>query len=315
MLAHVRRPGHQYMGTERAGSKTKQLRRAAGRKSCFTMECGVLPCKCDVRIEVVDDQIGEICYQTAGSWSGHLLAAQCGPWCRRSMSRQISMLLGASNHSPQTQIPGVTAMAHAWHTHGRPAPLLGWSSQSFLWTLSIVSISRGDMQATLNQLQVQPYLLPHRRIGCKLGCSSGETKNGHCALHFPAFLHFSGQRRQPLQAARLLIQLATRDGRPPGPTLGDLRPVQRFTASPQESADGLLGACDPLCRFLPVSSRQADGADGADEADGAPWCYDADLTRPARYKRRHALLDRRSCIIASCLSRPIDHLDWLAQVS
>jgi hypothetical protein len=80
-------------------------------------------------------------------------------------------------------------MAHSWQTCAALSGLVGWSSQSFLWTLSIVSISRGDMQATLDQLQVQPYLLPHRRIGCKLGCSSGETKNGHCALHFPAFLH------------------------------------------------------------------------------------------------------------------------------
>lgn len=42
VLARGRRPGHQYMGAERVGSKTEQLRRAAGRKSCFTMECGVL---------------------------------------------------------------------------------------------------------------------------------------------------------------------------------------------------------------------------------------------------------------------------------
>ena len=145
-------------------------------------------------------------------------------------------------------------MAHSSQTCAALSGLVGWSSQSFLWTLSIVSISRGDMQATLDQLQVQPYLLPHRRIGCKLGCSSGETKNGNCALDFPALLHFSGQRRQPLQAARLLIQLATRDGRPPGPTLGDLRPVPRFTASPQESADGLLALATRFagsyrCRF------------------------------------------------------------------
>ena len=104
-------------------------------------------------------------------------------------------------------------MAHSWQTCAALSGLVGWSSQSFLWTLSIVSISRGDMQATLDQLQVQPYLLPHRRIGCKLGCSSGETKNGNCALDFPALLHFSGQRRQPLQAARLLIQQATCDGK------------------------------------------------------------------------------------------------------
>lgn len=161
-----------------------------------------------------------------------------------------------------------------------------------------------------------PASPPHRMQTWVQLC---RDQNGHYALHFP------GQRRQPLQAARLLIQLATRDGRPPGPTLGDLRPVPRFTASPQESADGLLGACDPLCRFLPVSSRQsdgADGADGADEADGAPRCYVVDLTRPARDKRRHVLmngkgmLDRRSCIITSCLlSRPIDNLGQLTQTS
>ena len=143
-----------------------------------------------------------------------------------------------------------TRMAHSWKTCAALSGLVGWSSQSFLWTLSI---SRGDMQATPDQLQLQPYLLPHRRIGCKLGCSSGETKNGHCALHFPAFLHLSGQRHS--KPPDCLFQLATRDGRPPGPTLGDLRPVPRFTASLQESADGLLGAYDPLYRLLPVSSR------------------------------------------------------------
>ena len=106
------------------------------------------------------------------------------------------MPFGASNHIPQMQIPEAAAereygtpMAHSWQSCAALSGLVGWSSQSFLWTLSIVSISRGDMQATLDQLQVQPYLLPHRRIGCKLGCSSGETKNGNCALHFLAFLH------------------------------------------------------------------------------------------------------------------------------
>ena len=85
--------------------------------------------------------------------------------------------------------------------------------------------------------------------------------------------------------------------RPPWPTLGDLRPVPRFTLSSQESADGLLGACDPLCRFLPVSSRQADGANGADEADGAPRCYGVDPTRPARDKRRHALMNDKGMLL------------------
>jgi len=193
---------------------------------------------------------------------------------------------------------GRESMAHAWHT---------------------LKAFCGPCQSRVGICKPRSTNCSSSLTSCLTAASDANLdadQNGHCALHFPAFLHFSGQHRQPLQAARLLIQLATRDGRPPGPTLGDLRPVPRFTASPQESADGLLGACDPLYRFLPVSFRQADGADGADEADGAPRCYVVDLTRPARDRRRHVLmngkgmLDRRSCIITSCLlSCPIDHLD------
>ena len=275
-------------------------------------------CKCDVRIEVVDDHIGEICYQTAGSWSGHLLAAQCGPWAdgykKSPDATAVLMMQALDVDAPRREQSqpvdveswqyGRESMAHAWHTDGRPSGLVGWSSQSFLCGPCQSRVGICKPRSTNCSSSLTSSSPPHRMQLCR-------DQNGHCALHFLAFLHFSGQRRQPLQAARLLIQLATRDGRPPGPTLGDLRPVPRFTASPQESADGLLGACDPLCRFLPVSFRQADGADGADEADGAPRCYVVDLTRPARDKRRHVLmngkgmLDRRSCIITSCLlSRP-----------
>jgi len=50
------------------------------------------------------------------------------------------------------------------------------------------------MQATLDQLQLQPYLLPHRRIGCKLGCSSVETKT---AIMLCIFLASVGNHSKP----------------------------------------------------------------------------------------------------------------------
>jgi hypothetical protein len=213
----------------------------------------------------------------------------------------MSMPLGASNHSPQTQIPGITAV-RAWHTHGT------------LSKLSVDPVNLAWGYASHARPIVAPALPPASPPHRMQTWMQTKTAIVLCiSLHSCIFLASTGNHSKPL------IQLATRDGRPPGPTLGDLRPVPRFTASPQESADGLLGACDPLCRFLPVSFRQADGADGADgadEADGAPRCYVVDLTRPARDRRRHVLmngkgmLDRRSCIITSCLlSRPIDHLD------
>ena len=131
---------------------------------------------------------------------------------------------------------GRESMAHAWHT---------------------LKAFCGPCQSRVGICKPRSTNCSSSLTSCLTAASDADLdadQNGHCALHFPAFLHFSGQHRQPLQAARLLIQLATRDGRPPGPTLGDLRPVPRFTASPQESADGLLALATRFagsyrCRF------------------------------------------------------------------
>lgn len=83
----------------------------------------------------MDDHIGEICYQTAGSWSGHLLAAQCGPWAdgykKSPDATAVLMMQALDVDAPRREQSqpadaeswqyGRESMAHAWHTDGRPA--------------------------------------------------------------------------------------------------------------------------------------------------------------------------------------------------
>ncbi|OCL02890.1 hypothetical protein AOQ84DRAFT_443059 [Glonium stellatum] len=248
----------------RAGSKTKKLRRVAGRKARSTAEA--------------------VFFGSGRSNRRNLL-----PDCRelvRSPARSSMRALGLPRQEPGRN-------GGAGGAGGAGAPCLWqprWQVRS-LFCICAVPTALVDWQIG-KDWSSQSFLGPcpscQSRVGiCKprsTNCSSSLTSCLTAAsdavwiqlcsdqerplcfafscilLHSCLFLTSSGKSTPSRPAAHSAGNTRRKGSR--GSTLGDLRPVPRFTASAQESADGPLGSGNPLGRSLPASSRQANGAEG-----------------------------------------------------